>query len=266
MSAPPLPDNLTSYDFLKSFALITMVADHVGVYLFPDDVGWRIVGRMSLPVWLFLIGYARTREIGVPLIGSAILLLISNVVFGEHVLPLNILFTIALARLAIDNIMQRAAEGRASMVVEFALLTVGMVPTLMLFDYGTHALLFAMLGYLVRHRERIGFSARQVAYFAGAASLVHGATQAYLFAAGPVTALTMVAAVSLSVALTLLFRPAELPTLTRRLPFLAAGVLKLMGRHALVLYVVHLLVLKALAAWLVWDRVDWFRWRWFLFD
>ena len=34
-----LPRELTSYDFLKAFALITMVIDHTGYYFFPEQRG-----------------------------------------------------------------------------------------------------------------------------------------------------------------------------------------------------------------------------------
>ena len=39
-----LPQELTSYDLLKTLAVVTMIIDHIGLYFFPDDVGWRIVG------------------------------------------------------------------------------------------------------------------------------------------------------------------------------------------------------------------------------
>lgn len=42
-----------------------MLVDHVGVVFFPGAVGWRLVGRISFPlfVWLLVQGEAHTRNI-----------------------------------------------------------------------------------------------------------------------------------------------------------------------------------------------------------
>ncbi|MGB5975230.1 MAG: TraX family protein [Nodosilinea sp.] len=55
---------LTNYH-LKLLAAATMLIDHVGVVFFPDAMGFRIVGRISFPlfVWLLVQGEAHTRDI-----------------------------------------------------------------------------------------------------------------------------------------------------------------------------------------------------------
>ena len=55
---------LTSYH-LKLVAAVTMVIDHVGVVFYPEDNWFRIVGRISFPlfVWLLVQGEAHTRDI-----------------------------------------------------------------------------------------------------------------------------------------------------------------------------------------------------------
>ncbi|PZV15238.1 MAG: TraX family protein [Leptolyngbya sp.] len=42
-----------------------MLIDHIGVVFFPDAIGWRIVGRLSFPlfIWLLVQGEAHTRDI-----------------------------------------------------------------------------------------------------------------------------------------------------------------------------------------------------------
>jgi hypothetical protein len=49
---------------LKLIAAATMLVDHIGVVFFPDVVGWRIIGRISFPlfVWLLVQGEAHTRD------------------------------------------------------------------------------------------------------------------------------------------------------------------------------------------------------------
>ena len=44
------------YDWLKVLAVVTMVIDHIGYYLFPDVLGLRLVGRIAFPIFLFLVG------------------------------------------------------------------------------------------------------------------------------------------------------------------------------------------------------------------
>ena len=40
---------------LKLIALITMTIDHVGAYLLPQFTILRIIGRLSMPIYAFLI-------------------------------------------------------------------------------------------------------------------------------------------------------------------------------------------------------------------
>ena len=55
---------LTNYH-LKLLAAATMVIDHVGVVFYPDNDWLRIVGRISFPlfVWLLVQGETHTRNV-----------------------------------------------------------------------------------------------------------------------------------------------------------------------------------------------------------
>lgn len=54
---------LTSFH-IKLLAAITMLIDHVGVVFYPDLEGFRIIGRLSFPLflWLLVEGEAHTRN------------------------------------------------------------------------------------------------------------------------------------------------------------------------------------------------------------
>lgn len=56
------PSGLTSYH-IKLLAAVTMLVDHIGVVFFPGAIGFRIVGRISFPLfaWLLVQGEAHTR-------------------------------------------------------------------------------------------------------------------------------------------------------------------------------------------------------------
>lgn len=45
------------YDYLKTIALLTMIMDHIGYYLFPDQLRLRFIGRIAFPIFLFLVGF-----------------------------------------------------------------------------------------------------------------------------------------------------------------------------------------------------------------
>ncbi|MGB3200723.1 MAG: TraX family protein, partial [Nodosilinea sp.] len=94
MQSPPLW-GLTSYQ-LKLLAAITMLVDHIGVVFFPDDVRFRLVGRISFPlfIWLLVQGEAHTRDLGRYAIRLAILGLVSQPIYQLFfdINRLNILF------------------------------------------------------------------------------------------------------------------------------------------------------------------------------
>ncbi len=49
-------------DFLKIIALVTMLIDHIGFLLYPHQVIFRIIGRISFPIFCLLLarGFRRT--------------------------------------------------------------------------------------------------------------------------------------------------------------------------------------------------------------
>jgi hypothetical protein len=55
---------LTSYH-LKLLAAATMMIDHIGVVFYPDMIWFRIIGRISFPlfIWLLVKGEAHTKDV-----------------------------------------------------------------------------------------------------------------------------------------------------------------------------------------------------------
>src|SRR5690606_26567456 len=125
-----------------------------------------IFGRMCVPIWFFLIGYANTREIPRSLYIGAILLTVSAVVAGQYLLPLTILVTLGLARRWIDWIGRRALRTYETLAGMFFFLFLLSWPTELLFEYGTAGILFSFYGYVARHRADIPFNRRAIILFA----------------------------------------------------------------------------------------------------
>lgn len=95
---------MTSFH-IKLIAVVLMVIDHIGVVFFPDILLLRIVGRLSFPLFAWLIGEGEkhTRNFKLYLIRLIALGIISQpfyyLLFREP--QLNILATLALGLLAI---------------------------------------------------------------------------------------------------------------------------------------------------------------------
>ena len=256
----PLPASLTSYDFLKIAALLLMVVDHVGHYFYPDDMVFRAIGRLSAPIWLFLVGYAQSRDLSPRMwIGIAVMI-VSAYAVGAALLPLSILVTIVVARLAIDPLMAllRRAPGMLYPVgIGLIFLTVFAFPfavgdvlpfgfgTFVLFEYGTGIFVWTMLGYMVRNAESLPYSTETRQQFGIVMAVFYAVLQSVIFFSLSTPLLMFVVAGCIAVALLLLkFRPYEYPGLTNTLPRPLAGLMRLMGRRTLEFYVIHIVLFR----------------------
>ncbi|MDQ8736137.1 TraX family protein [Paenibacillus sp. LHD-38] len=50
---------------LQFLAMLTMLIDHIGLIWFPENLAWRVIGRLALPFYAFtmVLGYFRTSDI-----------------------------------------------------------------------------------------------------------------------------------------------------------------------------------------------------------
>lgn len=238
-----LPQQLTSYDFLKSFALITMVIDHIGYYFFPDQAEWRIIGRMSMPVWMFLIGYAQNRDIKFITLGAGVLLL-SNVALGLSIFPLDILFTIIFIRLLIGWFAKFIAINVACLFGLLVILASLTLSTYHYFDYGTAAFMYAVLGYIVRRQVMLGFSNAIIMASTTMIFIVNVVFQQTIKSFEILEFIAMVVGMGGVSYLLLYFTPKIYSDLTSRIPNILIWVIKIMGRKTLLLYILQMLFFK----------------------
>ena len=88
-------------EFLKWIAIITMTIDHIGAVLYPELQVLRIIGRISFPLFAYLLvlGMESTRNIRKYFIRLFAFALISQIPFslavGFDPLSLNIFFTLS---------------------------------------------------------------------------------------------------------------------------------------------------------------------------
>lgn len=143
---------VTTTDALKAVALGLILIDHIGHYLAD---GWpilRVIGRLGVPVFFFLIGFAKSRDI--PWRWLLLGLVLTGVDFlwlgGLDRLQLNILFNFALIRLALPLIERHALAPLWRLAVLMAALAALMPLVNPFLEYGTEGWLFAVFGLLLR--------------------------------------------------------------------------------------------------------------------
>jgi len=231
-----------------------MIIDHLGVFFFPDQEGWRVVGRMSMPIWMFLVGYAQTRKIPDMLYWGAGILFISDFVFGQNLFALSILVTIIIIRYTLDYIMAFALSGFQNLFMATFSLIILAFPTMFLFEYGTQAVLFAMFGYLLRHQKKIEWSNEKIMIFMFVSFMAYMAFQKIVISFNTVEFYTMGAGVLLVCLSLMLFQPKLYPELTKKWPTFISEFFKVMGRQTLEIYVIHLILFKMAGFWLFPER------------
>lgn len=257
MNTKALPASLTSYDLLKGLALALMIVDHVGAYFMPDEMWLRAIGRLSAPIWLFLVGYARSRDLSPSLWVGTVLIVLCNLAIGEPVLPLCILATILVCRMLVDPLMARAGANPSSMYAASFVMAVLALPTMAFMDYGLAAMLFALVGYVVRRQEDLAFRQSDVLSFTVFAAGLYAIIQIIVFPEFTLVQKIVAGAgmVLTGVALTR-FRSA-MYGVTARLGGAVTACIRICGRRTLEIYVIHLILFKFLAAlWSV--DTDWF--------
>jgi len=246
MTAKQLPQEVTYLDIIKTVAVVIMIIDHIGFYFFPEQLWWRAIGRAGgAPVWFFLIGYAITRDLPNRLLIGALILAVADFVLFDRIFAMSALVTIILLRLIIDPVMKFLLQSRYIFALGCVLIALFYVVTRMAVEYGTLALLFAMLGYLTRHKEDLfqdsfltvkdyyAFMAFTIVMFSLFQNMTFGFNEAQFAFMACVSALVTVVLVRIT--------PRTFPSIKNQL---SLSVLHYCGRQTLDIYVAHLLLFK----------------------
>jgi hypothetical protein len=248
---------VTSTDVLKAAALVFVFIDHWGHYFAPDDIWWRVVGRASLPVWFFLIGFARSRTTPWSWIGLGVALSMLDL-WREGSLAeaqLSILLNFVAIRLALPAVERHVWPrpwGIALLVSALAMLS----PVAnQIVEYGTEGWLLALVG--LAHRRWLETPERRTLILriglALVAALLFGfvETQDYGFEGVEIVALALIVAIVSG--LLFLFRRKELEL---PLPGPLAALLRFCGRHSLTIYAAQIVIFTLVAAMFVYGSDD----------
>lgn len=168
------PVLLTSTDWLKLVGITAFLIDHAGLFFIENDDWWRMAGRIAAPIFFFLIGFARSRNIPLSwLLWGVALTLMDWWIDGGQDFTLNILLNFAFVRLALRGIDRWASQPwQLALVALIAILLLPWADTI--FEYGAEGWLWALFGYtqrLWRHGD-MAYAYRRI-MFAGVAALFY---------------------------------------------------------------------------------------------
>lgn len=249
---------INSYDLLKLFALITMFIDHLGFFYFPEENWMRLVGRLSFPCWMFLIGYANTRRLAMDIIVGAAILLAHNVIMGQYIFPLNMLITILSVRALLEKFAFNMFNNRKIFFISLTISILLAFQSGMYFEYGTLAYMMALFGYYVRHRQEVALKQWEIAIFITALCLSTVIVEAIYFGFSPPQALCYGVLLICELWVLSLFQPRQFVMLTNYMPSFIVTIIRFCGRHTLVIYVMHLLIFYFIAFFINAREIDLF--------
>lgn len=148
-----------SYE-LKWIAVITMLIDHIGAVLFPLSMGFRYIGRLSFPIFCFLIveGFCHTHDFKRYIMRMGIFALLSEIpydlAFGGKPLDWrrqNVFITLVLGLLLL-----KAVQMSHNMLEKLIFLLIAMwLAVVLKSDYSYKGILLIFWFYVVRDKKII---------------------------------------------------------------------------------------------------------------
>ncbi len=236
------PKEITSYDLLKTVAVLLMIVDHIGAYIYPDNEWFRVFGRMCVPIWFFLVGYARSRDVSSPMLwGGGIALLVANAVVGMPILPLNILFTIMAVRLVLDGFIAKFLNDKFDTFMGCLVLIMLCFPLMFVVEYGIAVLPLAIAGYFARNKEALNFAKWKSIVILFAIAAFFSISQVFLSFDFSVLQFSVMF-LGVYIGVVYLYVYFEPHVFKRNSWFIS-----FFGRYTLEIYVFHLIVLKLVA-------------------
>lgn len=146
---------------LKVLAIVTMMLDHIGAILLPQEMWLRYVGRLAFPIFCFLLveGFFHTRNVDKYIIRLGIFALVSeipfNLAFGRSIFDLNyqnVFFT-----LFIGIVLMRVLAYENRWVVRIIEVLLAMwLANVLRTDYGGKGVLLISWFYFFREKKAVG--------------------------------------------------------------------------------------------------------------
>jgi len=158
--APLFKTNLDT-NFLKLIAVVTMIIDHVGTEFYPDEIGWRLIGRLAFPLFCYCmtVGMLYTRDIKRYVFRVGLFAILSQPFyvfafnqndFWGNLTNWNIFFTLFFSLIGIWGFYKKGWG-----LLLFALMI--LVLSFWNFDYNITGLIYMLIFYCCRRCPKLGF-------------------------------------------------------------------------------------------------------------
>ncbi len=157
---------------LKIIACLTMLIDHIGAILYPDMSLLRMIGRLSFPIFAFLVaeGFHHTHNIKKYGIRLGIFALISEIpydlAFRGNLIDFyrqNIFFTLFLGLVCLW--LYQRYRTHQSMVGMIAIFLTGALSVLLRTDYSIYGIAMIFLFYFFRDRRILACGSASIINF-----------------------------------------------------------------------------------------------------
>lgn len=130
---------------LPVIAMTTMLIDHIGLMFFPEDLTYRMIGRVAFPLycWFLVQGYRHTRHLGRYMRRLLVLACLSQVPFtlATGRWELNVIFTLLFCLAALYATERVQPEWKKLLALAAILCAFAAVPM----DYGLYGLLLVFV-------------------------------------------------------------------------------------------------------------------------
>jgi hypothetical protein len=177
---------------------------------------------------------------------------------GQYSFPANALVSIIVVRLVLDKLCSFGFASLEKLIYVVFFLGILAFPSGFLFEYGTLAILLAMFGYCVRNNDKISLSRLTKTIFSIFVITFATVLQIIMFNFALYQSIACVLGMGLFGAILFFFKPVEYPNLTQKMPNLFKDMIAFGGRYTLEIYIIHLVLFKAMALYLHYGHYDWF--------
>lgn len=131
---------------MQWLAMLTMLIDHIGAVFFPNESILRIIGRLSFPLYVYLmvVGYHRTRSYPKYVLRIGLLALIAQLPYqlAFDTLRFNVIATLLVCLLTLKMLdMTKFPLAFRALVAVASIVLLEIVP----FDYGAYALVLMLI-------------------------------------------------------------------------------------------------------------------------
>ena len=134
---------------IELVAVVSMIIDHVGFVFFPEMIIFQIIGRLSFPLYAYLIalGYSRTKNSIIYFFRVLVLAIVSQWFFNYLISPikLNVCFTLSFSIISLivfeSNRINKVLKLFLYILILFLALLLGC-------EYGSYGILLVLLFHL----------------------------------------------------------------------------------------------------------------------